>query len=87
MWDLERRQRRVERSRAIARAEIGIAVAWVVLTFFALSAMPGHMGGGPTPADFVPGVVATQVVCIVWMIRVYRANPEPAQPTWRYRDF
>jgi hypothetical protein len=49
--------------------------------------MPGHMGGGPTPADFVPGVVATQVVCIVWMIRVYRANPEPAQPTWRYRDF
>lgn len=88
MWDLERRQRRVERARAIARAEIGIAVAWVALTLFMFAATPGFMGHRSSLANLVPLVaIGIQAVAMVLMVRIYRANPDPAQPTWRYRDF
>jgi hypothetical protein len=89
MWDLERRQRRVERARAIARAEIGIALAWVALTLFMFAAMPGFMGPRSLLEDLLPPMaIAAQVFAVALMIWIYRANPEPEQePTWRYRDF
>lgn len=82
------------RGRAIARAMIVLAGALIVLTLFYLVARPGWMGGPMfEPRYFGLTLDAAALVLgfggiaagLGWMIRIYRADPEPDEPTWRYR--
>jgi len=44
------------------------------------------MGGfDPGPLSAVGLIVPA--IGIAWMIRIYRADPEAGERTWRYRDF
>ena len=78
--------------RAVARRMIVFAALLPLAVLIALVAQPGHMGGGMLyePEWFeiaLPWAGAIgYLVGLGWMIRIYRADPEPRQPTWRYRD-
>lgn len=50
-------------------------------------AAPGFMGGANPYEPWLPLIaLAGVVVGFVWMVRIYRADPEPDQKIWRYRD-
>ena len=58
----------------------------VGLTMFMWVAAPGYMGPMPEPgwADHIPiAAVIGQIVGLAWMVRIYRADPEPDQHAWR----
>lgn len=75
----------------MGRAMIAIAVIAIAGTPVLIASAPGPMGGGPmmepSPWSYAHLVVAGVgiVVGLVWMIRIYRADPEPDQHAWRYR--
>jgi hypothetical protein len=79
------------RGKALARAMIVFAALLPLVALIGLVAQPGNMGGGmfnapPWYAVALPWAGAIgYLVGLGWMIRIYRADPEPAQPTWRYR--
>jgi len=78
----------VQRGRTYAKAEFIVAVIATLLAAFLYVATPVMMG--PPPPWWVstaPLVVSTVGVVIgfVWMVRIYRANPEPDHGAWRYR--
>jgi hypothetical protein len=92
MSDFRRRYDRVQRARAIARGEIAIGIAWILISSLLWTAAPGHSGSmfrgsAPTAADIAVGAIAVQVVALAVMIRIYRATPEPGDPTWRFLDY
>ncbi len=73
--------------RELARVELTIAAAVTVAVGLMWLAEPAYMGGGPPPSE-KPVVIAGLVGLVVgfaWMIRIYRANPEPDPHIWRYR--
>ncbi len=82
------------RGREIARAMIVLAGALIALVLFYLVARPGWMGGpmfepryfglSLDEASLVVGF-GGMAVGLGWMIRIYRADPEPGERTWRYR--
>jgi hypothetical protein len=82
--------------RQTARAMIALTVLCGVATVLAWVAVPGLMGAmsgpmirGPEPwfAPLIPVAgVASYFVGLGWMVRIYRANPEPDTKGWRYRD-
>jgi hypothetical protein len=78
--------------RAVAKHMIIFAVLLPVAILLAWVAQPGHMGGGMFDAPpwyevALPWAGAIgYLVGLGWMIRIYRADPEPEEPTWRYRD-
>jgi hypothetical protein len=81
------------RGKAVARAMIVFAVLLPLAVLIALVARPGHIGGGmfdapPWYAAAMPWAAGAigYLVGLGWMIRIYRADPEPVQPIWRYRD-
>jgi hypothetical protein len=83
------------RGRAIARSMIVVAGALIPLMLFYLVAGPGSMGGPMfEPRYFGLTLHAATLVLgfggmaagLGWMIRIYRADPEPDEPTWRYRS-
>ena len=81
---------RGQRGRQNARAMMAIAVLTIALTAYLLVAAPQGMGGGPidTPIWSYAYLVFAGVGIVtglVWMIRIYRADPEPDQHAWRYR--
>jgi hypothetical protein len=92
MDDRAERQRRLARARRLARVELAVAFGVSLFAGFLWVASPG-MGGGfylepPLLVRLIPWVwIIGVVVGIVWMIRIYRADPEPVETTWRYRDF
>jgi hypothetical protein len=53
-------------------------------------AQPGSIGpmfrNGTAEAAIAVVAIVGVSVGLVWMIRIYRANPEPDQRAWRYRD-
>lgn len=82
------------RGRKIARAMIVLAPALIPLVMFYLVARPGWMGKPVfepryfgLPLDEFSLVVGFggMAVGLAWMIRIYRADPEPGETTWRYR--
>jgi cation transporter-like permease len=92
MADLERRRRRLERSRNLVRIEFAFAVAAPLVVGFLIIAAPG----GPSPMFMRPSLVASvlpwagvvaYVVGIAWMVRICRADPDAGESPWRYRDF
>jgi hypothetical protein len=76
--------------RAVAKHMIIFAVLLPVAILLAWVAQPGHFG----PMFYEPpwyevalpwaGAIG-YLVGLGWMIRIYRADPEPEEPTWRYR--
>jgi len=76
--------------RSLARVELAVAAfAGFVLAPFLYLAAPGFMG--PPPPDIpivgVAGVAAAGIVVgFAWMVHIYRADPEPDQQAWRYRE-
>jgi hypothetical protein len=76
--------------RSLARVELAVAAfSGFVLAPFLFLAQPGFMGP-PLPDWQIIGplVVAAAGILIgfTWMVRIYRADPEPDQRAWRYRD-
>jgi hypothetical protein len=90
--DRGERQRRLDRARRLAETELTVAIGAPLFVGFLLVAAPGNVGPmfdrPPLLGSLIPwlGFIGI-IVGIVWMIRIYRADPEPVQPTWRYRDF
>jgi hypothetical protein len=69
---------------------IAMAVIAIAGTAFLIVSAPRFMGGDPmegSPWRYAHLVVAGVgiIVGLVWMIRIYRADPEPDQHAWRYR--
>ena len=92
MADLERRRRRLERSRNLVRIEFAVAVVAPLVAGFLLLAAPATMGGGyfepPLWQQLIPWAgVAAYVVGLAWMIRIYRTDPEACESPWHYREF
>lgn len=89
---------RGQRGRLIGRVLLAIAFGTVGLAIYLFIAVPGNMGPDPmtmTPPEVLglpTGLVVLSVgivgvvVGLVWMIRIYRADPEPDQHAWRYRS-
>lgn len=74
----------------LARAELALAafVGFVVAPFLYVAA-PGMMG--PQPPEWqtaaMLSVAAGGIVTgFIWMVRIYRGDPEPDQRAWRYRE-
>jgi len=71
---------------------IRVAVACGAALLVGWIALPGyvHPMFGPVPwyTDWLPVVaVAIYFLGLGWMVRIYRADPEPDAHNWRYRDF
>ncbi len=93
MNDLERRQRRLDRARRLIRLELAIAFAAPIVLGFLFVAAPPHshpmFEREPLLIQslVVWAGVAMFIVGLVWMIRIYRADPEAGESAWRYRDY
>jgi hypothetical protein len=78
------------RGKAVARAMIVFAVLLPLAILFAWIAQPGFTGSGlgqPWYVTALPWIgFMGYAIGLGWMIRIYRADPEPTQQTWRYRD-
>ena len=83
---------RAKRGRALGRMMIlGALVVLAIPAFFFIAApnftaMSLHEPGALQVALPVVGV-AGLVIGFVWMVRIFRADPEPDAKSWRYRDF
>ena len=84
---------RGQRGRRIARALIVLAILYGLAVLFLWIAQPGYMG--PTFDDppshwygmaWIPGGLSAYFAGLGWMLRIYRADPESGERTWRYRD-
>jgi hypothetical protein len=78
-------------ARRNARALLIASIAMPVVVLLLWVMQPGYIGGmfeQPWYEVALPcGVGALgYLVGLGWMIRIYRADPEPDEPTWRYRD-
>jgi hypothetical protein len=79
----------VRAAHRLSRILLAVTIAMPLFLLAGLVLQPG----GPTPmfnspwyADPLPWAgAAAYVVGLGWMIRIYRADPEPGERTWRYR--
>lgn len=62
-----------------------IAFGTVLLAAFLFVAAPGYMGGSDTLVPLIG--IGGGIGGLAWMIRIYRADPEAGERTWRYREF
>jgi hypothetical protein len=84
---------RVQRARELARLEFALAVGVCLMAPLLWIAAPGEIGPMFTSwlydrlVQLIPllGIAGT-IVGLVLMIRIYRADPEPDQRAWRYRE-
>jgi membrane protein YdbS with pleckstrin-like domain len=77
--------RRGLRGRRLARLMFVSAIAPVALLALLFLAAPQTMGPDPGPSVqwFAAAGVALYVLGVVWMIRIYRLDPEAHQSFWR----
>jgi Flp pilus assembly protein TadB len=79
--------------RFVAKAMIVLtAILGFVVAPFLYVASPGGvepMFAGPAWRETaLVGIAITGfLIGFVWMIRIYRSDPEPDQKTWRYREW
>ena len=78
---------RARRGRRFARLILAEAISFIAIIAIAVLLVAGTstVGRGLDPLTMAPGVVVA-AVGLVWMIRIFRANPEPDTSAWRYRD-
>jgi protein-S-isoprenylcysteine O-methyltransferase Ste14 len=82
---------KARRGREIAR---GLVTAVLVLLAFVAClflSMPNTMGGGffePSLTEWIlPGLGVLGILLgLAWMVRIFRADPEPDSSAWRYRE-
>jgi hypothetical protein len=76
--------------RWMARHLLAIAVALPFLVLIAWVVQPGSISGMYDPPWYVSALpwagAAGYLLGLGWMIRIYRADPEPGERTWRYRS-
>ena len=77
--------------RDVAKAELaGAGVAGFVVAILYVAAPTGFRGMfAPPDWQFTGPLVvgaAGFLIGLAWMVRIYRADPEPDQRGWRYRD-
>lgn len=82
---------RARRGRALGRWMIlGVLVvlSFPAFLFIAAPNSMGQTGYDPGPIGLtVPAIgVVGLVVGLIWMVRIFRADPEPRTKGWRYRD-
>ncbi len=81
---------RGRRGRDLAKVELAIAaITGFVIAPFLFVFAPGSLGPPPPDLPLVGfgGLGAAGIVIgFIWMVRIYRANPEPDQGAWRYRE-
>ena len=72
--------------RSLARVELAVAAfSGFILAPFILVARPGFMG--PPDPQWPYAVAAVGILIgFAWMVRIYRADPEPDHRAWRYRE-
>lgn len=80
-----------QRGRRIARGLIILAIAYGLVAVFLYMALPWFMeptfGMGPRYEIWLRILgVATYLIGLGLMVRIYRSQPEPGERTWRYRD-
>jgi hypothetical protein len=77
----------VQASRRMSRLLLGVAIGYILLAVVLWVGRPGFMGsdGGAQLGADAAGL-ATMLFGLGWMIRIYRADPEPDDPAWRYRS-
>lgn len=77
---------RARRGRAIARAMVRAASIALLISVCLFVVRPAVVYGfQPLLVELVG--IAGAVVGLAWMVRIYRADPEPAKHTWRYRAY
>jgi hypothetical protein len=82
------------RARWMARAEIAVAVVMILVVLSTVIVAPTLMfdpgrgdDGSPAWADVVVAACyGLMLARFVWMIRMWRHNPEDGAPAWRYRE-
>ena len=76
--------------RTLARVELGVAAGTgFVVAPFSYVAAPGFTGPPPPDWQVIGSLVvgaAGIMIGFFWMVRIYRADPEPDQRVWRYRE-
>ena len=76
--------------RWMARHLLAIAVALPFLVLIAWVMQPGSISGMYDPPWYLAALpwagAAGYLLGLAWMIRIYRADPEPGERTWRYRS-
>ncbi|MEK6719923.1 MAG: hypothetical protein AABZ33_04535 [Chloroflexota bacterium] len=88
---------RIQRARYLARLELTIALLASGVTAFLFFAAPSFFGSpmdlSDEPPPFLTGQMVTSgfgiagiIFGLVWMVRIYRADPEPDQRNWLYRS-
>jgi hypothetical protein len=81
---------RGQAGRRLAKAELAIAgLTGFVVAPFLYVATPGFMGTPPPDVPII-GFAGIGFCGILfgfgWMVHIYRADPEPDQGAWRYRE-
>jgi NADH:ubiquinone oxidoreductase subunit K len=81
-----------QRGRRIARGLIALAIVWGLGALFLWVAQPGYIGPMVVERQgfeiWLPIVgIVSYFIGLGLMVRIYRANPEPGERSWRYRDF
>jgi hypothetical protein len=89
---MEESNARARRGRRLARIMFAGALMSLGIPAFLFVAAPnsmGQTGNDPGPIGLtVPAIaIVGLVVGFVWMVRIFRADPEPDAKSWRYRDF
>ena len=69
---------------------IALALLCIAITAFLFISTPTFIGpmflDHPIWWDVLPALAVVGVIVgLVWMVRIYRADPEPDQKAWRYR--
>ena len=74
------------RGRQLAQVELFAAAIAIGAIVFLILAEPQTMGPvsrlGDRPETWIG--VATAVIALAWMIRIYRAGPEAPRSSWRF---
>ena len=74
----------------MARALLIAAIAMPAFVVLLRVTQPGLSGGMYEPQWYEVALpwagVAGYLLGLSWMIRIYRADPEPDERTWRYRQ-
>jgi hypothetical protein len=81
----------VREARLVGRGLIAVAITTGVLMFFLLMAAPGDFRPMFYEPPWYVSAIPLAGICVwtfglAWMIRIYRANSEPGERTWRYRS-
>jgi protein-S-isoprenylcysteine O-methyltransferase Ste14 len=88
---MARSNAKARRGREIARGLVTAVLVLLAFVTFLLLNLPNPMGGGffePSLTRWIlPGLGVLGILLgLAWMVRIFRADPEPDSLAWRYRE-